>query len=244
MAFHVRAVNTAVDSENRIHDDAVAAVYGFRGGLVPGVTVYGYLAAAVCEHFGPEWLECGAMDVRFHKPVYHGDDVAVTVEKDGDGRVCVQAGECATGTAWMHREEAITLSDDAPLVRKTPTVDSLAIGTVLGTWTERLDLAQSTVTAPLDPVLEGRAHPAVMLSLANRIFLENYQLGPWMHVSSEIRKYGSAKDGDEIRVRSRVVEQYERKGHEFVTLDVAIFNGARVVERVRHTSIWKPRVAR
>ena len=65
-----------------------------------------------------------------------------------------------------------------------------------------------------------------------------------MHVSSEVRKFGSAKDGDEIRVRSRVAEQYERKGHEFVTLDVAIFNGPRVVERVRHTSIWKPRIAR
>jgi hypothetical protein len=244
MAFAVRAVNTAVDSENKIHDDAVAAVYGFRGGLVPGVTVYGYLAAAVCEHFGPEWLERGAMNVRFHKPVYHGDDVTVTVQADGDGRVCVQAADCASGVAWLHREDATALFDEAPLSRKIPSVESLAVGTVLGTWTERLDLAQIGVTAPLDPVLEGRAHPAVMLSLANRIFLENYQLGPWMHVSSEVRKFGSAKDGDEIRVRSRVVEQYERKGHEFVTLDVAISNGLRMVERVRHTSIWKPRVAR
>jgi hypothetical protein len=100
------------------------------------------------------------------------------------------------------------------------------------------------MSAPLDPVLEGRAHPAVMLALANRIFIENYQLGPWMHVSSEVRKSGSAKHGDEIRVRGRVDQRYERKGHEFVVLDVAISNGDRTIERVRHTAIWKPRAAR
>jgi hypothetical protein len=244
MAFQVRAVNTAVDSENKIHDDAVAAVYGFRGGLVPGVTVYGYLAAPVVEHFGTDWLERGAMDVRFLKPVYDGDDVTVSLQPDGGGRVCVQAGECASGVAWIHHEDATTIGDDAPLTRKLPSIDTLAVGTVLGTWTERLDLAKMGVTAPLDPVLEGRAHPAVMLSLANRIFLENYQLGPWMHVSSEVRKFGSAKDGDEIRVRGRVEDRYERKGHEFVVLDVAIMNGERTIERVRHTSIWKPRVSR
>lgn len=32
--LRILAVNTAPDSENRIHDDAVAISYGFRGGLV------------------------------------------------------------------------------------------------------------------------------------------------------------------------------------------------------------------
>jgi hypothetical protein len=242
MAFAVRAVNTAVDSENKIHDDAVASKYGFRGGLVPGVTVYGYLAAAVCEHLGPDWLERGAMNVRFQKPVYEGDSVTVDVTPAGDGRVCVEAVRCASGVAWLHDEPMNTLSDDAPIVRRVASAETLAVGTVLGTWTERLDLAKSILSAPLDPVLHGRAHPAVMLGLANRIFVENYQLGPWMHVSSEILKFGSAKDGDEIRVRGRVHDRYERKGHEFVVLDVAIFKGGQTLETVRHTSIWRPRV--
>lgn len=242
MAFQVRAVNTAADHENKIHDDAVAARYGFRGGLVPGVTVYGYLAQAVVEHFGAGWLQRGAMDVRFSKPVYHDDDVRVTVSPEVDGCVQVAAGECASGVAWIHDESPTMIFDEAPITRRAASEESLAVGTVLGTWVERLDLARSTVTAPLDPAIEGRAHPAVMLSLANRIFVENYVLGPWMHVSSEIRKFGSAKDGDEVRVRARVTERYERKGHEFVTLDVAILSGDRVLERVRHTSIWRPRV--
>ena len=35
----LRASNEATESENKIHDDTVAAQYGFRGGLVPGVSV-------------------------------------------------------------------------------------------------------------------------------------------------------------------------------------------------------------
>ena len=42
------AVNTAPDSENRMHGDE-AARYGFSSGLVPGVDVLGYLAL-------PGWL--------------------------------------------------------------------------------------------------------------------------------------------------------------------------------------------
>lgn len=242
--MQVRAVNTALDSENKIHDDAVAARYGFRGGLVPGVTVYGYLAQAVCEHFGADWLERGAMDVRFHKPVYHGDDVTVALRAEADGRVRVEAGDCAAGVAWIHGEDATIILDEAPIERRAASAQTLAIGTVLGTWRERLDLARSTVSAPLDPAIGGWAHPAVMLSLANRIFVENYILGPWMHVSSEIRKFGPARDGDEVRVRARVEDRYERKGHEFVALDVCILNRDRVIERVKHTSIWQPRARR
>lgn len=36
--FRVEARNTSANRENRIHDDAVARQYGFRGALVPGVT--------------------------------------------------------------------------------------------------------------------------------------------------------------------------------------------------------------
>ena len=41
--YRVRAFNTAVASENKIHDDTVARRYGFSGGLVPGVEVYAYM---------------------------------------------------------------------------------------------------------------------------------------------------------------------------------------------------------
>jgi len=242
MTMHVRAVNTALESENKIHDDAVAAAYGFRGGLVPGATVYGYLAAAACEYFGPEWLERGAMDVRFHRPVYHDDDVAVSVQPEPDGRARVDAGPCASGMAWIHAERPVSIDQEQAVHRKTPSIESLAPGTVLGAIAPVIDLAQSRLSAPLAAELHGRAHPAILLALANRIFVENYELGPWIHVGSEIRKFGSAKNGDQLRVRARVEEQYERRGHEFVVLQVDIRNGGRTMETVRHTAIWRPRM--
>ena len=39
--YTITARNPAAESENRIHADDVARRYGFRGGLVPGVIVYG-----------------------------------------------------------------------------------------------------------------------------------------------------------------------------------------------------------
>src|SRR5271155_364058 len=98
-----RAVNTAADSENKIHDDQVAAQFGFRGGLVPGVTVYGYLAARALDYFGEAWLERGAMDVRFQHPIYDGEEVEAVADPVADpvesGRVRVHIGDRASGLA-------------------------------------------------------------------------------------------------------------------------------------------------
>jgi hypothetical protein len=249
MGLLVRAVNTAADSENKIHDDRVAAAYGFRGGLVPGVTVYGYLAAAVMEHFGPAWLERGAMDVRFHQPVYEGEEVVVTIRPEG-GRVRVEAGECASGMAWIEPGPPPKAADYAerPLDERPPASrESLAAGLVLGTLVQRLDLSESQVTAPLDPAigLDRIAHPAVLLALANEILARNVILGPWIHAASEIRKFSVAKDGQEIRVRGKIESCYERKGHEFVVLNVMILaENHRPIEHVRHTAIWRPRTTR
>ena len=43
--YRVRARNTAPDSENRIHDDRTAALYGFRAGLAELSHFAGFEAA-------------------------------------------------------------------------------------------------------------------------------------------------------------------------------------------------------
>src|ERR1035438_1019092 len=83
--WRVRSNNTAADSENQIHDDRVAAAYGFRGGLVPGVTVYGYMTPAVVHGLGRAWLERGAVCVRFLAPFYEDDIVVTRYITDGAG---------------------------------------------------------------------------------------------------------------------------------------------------------------
>ena len=52
-----RALNTAPDSENQIHGDDMAREFGFRGGLVPGVTVSAYLLHPIIEKWEIDWLE-------------------------------------------------------------------------------------------------------------------------------------------------------------------------------------------
>jgi len=105
ISLTIKAVNTAADSENKIHDDRVAAQFGFRGGLVPGVTVYGYLAEAALRHFGDEWLERGAMDVRFQQPIYHGEEIEVSVWEDGARAVVEIAGRAGDGFDPQRREQ-------------------------------------------------------------------------------------------------------------------------------------------
>src|ERR1700722_9480814 len=127
--LRIRAVNTAADSENKIHDDRVAAQYGFRGGLVPGVTVYGYLAEAALQHFGEPWLTRGAMDVRFHQPVYEGEEVEGEIAAEENGRVRVSIGDRAVGIAWLHDERLPTAPPEAALTQRSePSVESFAVG--------------------------------------------------------------------------------------------------------------------
>src|SRR6266478_5094335 len=100
----VQAFNTATASENKIHDDAVARRFGFGGGLVPGVDVYAYMAHQPVARWGRAWLERGAAECRFQKPVYDGDIATVTAKETAEGldlRVDSHGELCASGSASL-----------------------------------------------------------------------------------------------------------------------------------------------
>ncbi len=266
--YRVRARNTSADSENKIHDDSVAASYGFRGGLVPGVTVYAYMTVPLVGRFGLDWLDRGSMQIKFHQPLYNGDEVtvranadssadpikiAVTAERE-DGIACATALATVNDRAAWLGEPRLEDYPEAPLpkyeTRPVASRESLVPGTVLGTLIE-------TIKAPDQPLLESLderlpiyssagavAHPFVFLSLANQILMHNYNLGPWIHAASDLINWGSVRDGERISVRGRIADCFERKGHEFVVLDLLLVAGqSRVVQQVRHTAIYRPRSA-
>jgi hypothetical protein len=234
--YQTRAINTAPDSENKIHDDRVAAQYGFRGGLVPGVTVYGYMTVPIVAS-APEWLEHGTMQVRFLEPFYDGDEVIVKAEEQDDGSIAVVAERpdgtaCAKGTAAIKPRPASAPSPfpEAPLPpadqRPVPSQASLTPGALV-----------PTVTATLDT-----ADPARLLQFSNDLLVRNFQLGPWIHTASEIQNWSAARPGDVISARGRIHDRFDRKGHEFVVLDVMLIaNGDRLVQTVRHTAIYRLR---
>jgi len=226
--YRVRARNTAPDSENRIHDDRTAALYGFRAGLVPGVTVYGYLTVPVVDRFGADWLARGGMRMRFLQPVYEGDELVVTLSGNDvaagkDGTVCA-AGEIF----WSEDappDLALYPEQPLPAVRPPASAESLAPGRVLGTLYAALPLPNEEA----------------LLTLSNHLLMQNVQLGPWLHAASEIRHFSLAQDGERLAVRGRVAERFERKGHRFLVLDIVVAAGDRLIQHVRHTAIYELR---
>jgi hypothetical protein len=243
-SLRVRAVNTAPDSENRIHEGRVAAEYGFRAGLVPGVTIYGYMASAVIEKLGPEWLRRGSIDIRFFEPFYEGEEVAVSISDLPDGRINVEADSRASATAWIDDVELpVDYPSEYSAIKQTASRETIEAGKILGTFGKTLDLSNPGVSAPFNAFIgsERFAHPAVILGLANELLMHNFILGPWIHAGSEVRNAKPAHDGEHLEVRGRIVDAYERKGHEFAVLDVAVLSGGVLVSRIRHTAIWKPR---
>ena len=261
-SYEVRAHNPATASENQIHHDDVARAYGFAGGLVPGVTVYAYMAHPVVEVLGRAWLERGTMAARFVRPCYDGDDVTVDIAETptdtGDGDVldlnARRGGDevIATGTASVPSPPAspppITAYPTAPLPDERPpaTRDVLAALDPLGSWeaTFRVDHAP----AFLDQIGEGLplfradglAHPGHLLLAANSVLVANVRLGPWMHVGSEVTNFGVVADGDRVSTRGRVANLFERKGHKFAELDLLLVaDDSWPVQHVRHTLIYE-----
>src|ERR1700729_3809041 len=103
-AYHVAAYNTAKSSENKIHDDATAKRFGFKGGLVGGVHVYAYMTHLPVQRWGRAWLERGTGEARFGKPVYEGEIAEITAQDDADGlalTVTSQGVQCPTGRAGL-----------------------------------------------------------------------------------------------------------------------------------------------
>ena len=259
LSYSVEAYNAASASENRIHDDAVARRFGFRGGLVPGVDVYGYMTHLPVLRWGRLWLERGTAECRFLKPVYDGDIATVGAGETADGlqlRVESHGEICATGAAGLPAEAAAIPAAFAeaprplPPPQTRPPADERSLAP--GTWLAMNPIAMTpehAAEALCDlreslPIYaaEGLVHPAVVLRAGNWVLKDNVALGPWMHVGSRVRHFAPLRVGDELSARGLVTANYERKGHLFVDCDVFVYaNGRTPIARIAHTSIYRPR---
>ncbi len=255
--YTVNAYNTSRDSENKIHDDAVASRFGFRGGLVPGVDVYAYMTHLPLARWGRDWLARGRATCRFQKPVYDGEDATVMAHETADGldlRVESYGELCATGEASLVDDPTLPAREgDAPALAPTrvPADEiSLAPGVVLGMrpLAVTADVAASYLAdvRESDPLYarEGIVHPGLILRTCNWALMHNVILGPWIHVGSAIQHLSAVRVGDEVSVRARVSANYERKGHRFVELDaIVLANGRTPAAHIVHTAIYRPRRA-
>ncbi|MBW1785087.1 MAG: MaoC family dehydratase [Deltaproteobacteria bacterium] len=262
-----KAFNFAEDSTNKIHDDKVARQYGFSGGLVPGIAVFAYMSHPVVAKWARGWFDRGFIRATFIKPIYAGERVRVKSEAVGEGgdELEIQVTNhdgllCAVGLARLSGgARNAPLSADYPKrelppaeLRLTPSVEHLGPAGTLGSVTfcetgaDAENRARQDYLDNLD-IYSGPGapyHPAYLLAQANQILMRNVDLGPWIHVKSELDTFAVPKAGEKLDIRGRIVRSFQKKGHDMVDLDLAVFDaGNHAVAAIKHTAIVRLRQA-
>lgn len=259
--FQILALNDAVQSENRIHSDDIAQRYGFHGALVSGVNVFGYLTQPLVRNYGESWLQHGVLDVIFLKPAYHDDLITVSTENLGQEstqrshltQAHNEAGtllarleswlpnqlpsindraEMQSGKSEEERKEiswdAIRLDEPAPYYLWQPAETDNA---------ERIAAQrdQSEVYSGSD----GFIHPYYLLDACNKALMRMFYLPAWIHTGSKLVLRKGLRAGQDIEVRTVPIEKWERKGHQFIKLYIAMWESGDVALEVEHTAIFK-----
>jgi hypothetical protein len=261
----VSAVATTDAWENKIHEDSLARAFGFRGGLVPGVTVYSWMTHPVVASLGGAWLDHGTFSVRFAKPVYFGEEVTVRTSVAAHSRdeltiqarvVNAQDEVCATATMGMPLGPLLPLPDvaaypAAPLPADRPPASRAVLESRAVLGTPRLQLDRAVLDAfllkvgdrlPIYRGADAPAHPGIYLEQANRALDRNVRVSPWIHVESHGQHLSVPRVGQPLEMRARVKNLFQGKGHEFVELDLLLLAaGARPVAAIRHVAIYQLR---
>jgi hypothetical protein len=255
MAFGepVVARNTAQESANAIHTEQ-AREYGFRGGIVPGVTLFGYALRAVADEWGPGWLSSGELAMRFRRPVYDGDVVTVepTSAPDGDpvdlAMVDADGERCCVGDA---RRSTGAPPDPAGypagvVPTELPPAEPGVLGSLgplaeypLDTSAEAVE--QYSASVGLAGAYPGLVPPSLIGTISARILTLQYSFaGPRIHVRLHTRFFGTRPIGTPLRARGRLVGVREHKGNHYSHLDLLVVDDREVpVMHLDTESIFK-----
>lgn len=258
--YQVRTHNTSRASENRMHSDDVARQFGFRGGLVPGVTVFAHMTQPLVARHGEAWLSRGTAEVRFGKPAYEGELLSVHTTDADDGThtlTCLneQNVELARMSAALPASPAMpdargNIAPAPPLTeRQEVTWDLMEINKPFPAlmWSptreenlswcndarDELPLYREGETPPL--------HPGLILRQANLVLRKRFRIPAWIHAASRITFFEALRVGYDHEVRAIPEEKWNHKGHEFVRLYVAVRRAHHTVAEILHTAIFRPR---
>lgn len=239
------AFNQSTDSSNQIHSDEMAQAYGFKGGLVPGVTVSSYLIHPAVVAWGADWLSHGEAHVVVSKPLYDGYkfDVALTDVTDDAYRATLidQAGtECATGymrlnatekqlpvmrgDSILHRDQEIPNATREEMEK----LRANGMFALRAKWNDGSNMATYLKDRSQMPALHnfknrGFANAAFMLGMTNWVLAGNAYMNPWIHLQTDSRNFTPVENGTELVVECDIRDLFEKKGHEFVDLNVDIY---------------------
>ncbi|MDO9519067.1 MAG: hypothetical protein Q8K97_17025 [Pseudohongiella sp.] len=242
-----RAFNQVPDSDNRIHSDELAKAYGFTGALVPGVTVSCYLAHPAVEAWGLPWLERGAAHVTVRSPLYDEHEFRVTVTPSENsceavllsgGRVCAEgliSLPVMTPACPVQRSDiAMRANYVAPVASREVMEAFKAYGCPAKSFLWSADhematyLREQSQMSSLHRTDEkagsgGYANLSFVLGCANRHFAAVAKMSPWIHLETWSQNFQSIPLGTELVSEMRVVNLFEKKGHEFADCEFNLF---------------------
>ena len=238
------ALNTAPDSENQIHSDELAKEYGFKGGLVPGVTVSAYLLHPVIESLGKSWLERGYANCKITSPLYDGETFEVLSEDFKAGQINTflknQEGKIIANAETKLLEDSIPepeyLGD--PIVRDNYEAPSASFEVwkqlkkegckaFKFRWGGDKPLIYLSDEKKLPKLLQpkemGYANLCFLLGCSNWILAGNAFMNPWVHLQTKSQNFRSVPMNTTLIAEMSVIDFYEKKGHEFIDVDVSLF---------------------
>lgn len=239
------AFNTAPDSENRIHGDELAKEYGFEGGLVPGVTISAYLAHPVIEVWGKDWLERGFANCRITSPLYDNERFQVFLDSVDDHHMNTTLIR-SNGVASANAETSITKDlPKAPSLRKDKIVeiDFEAPVATKEVWLklkeegcrafkfywggkDPLTYLRDINSLPdlLQPHKGGFSNLCFLLGCSNWVLAGNTYMNPWVHLQTISQNFRPVPHGTSLLTEMDINKVYEKKGHEFVDVNVNLFD--------------------
>jgi acyl dehydratase len=255
------ALNDAEASENRIHSDDIALKYGFSGALVSGANVFGYLCQPLVRAYGARWLGNGVLDVLFLKPAYQDDLLAIETENVG-----ADVRERKHRTSAVNAESLLIARLDSRLPAKLPPINALAHAVGEPAQTERTEITwdlididrpapayswnpseqdnMERVNAQRDQAAlyfggSGLIHPYYLLDACNKALKRMFILPAWIHTGSRIILRKALHAGQAIKIHAVPIEKWERKGHQFIKLYIAMWSDDEVAVEVEHSAIFR-----
>jgi hypothetical protein len=239
------AYNQVPESENRIHSDEVARTYGFKGGLVPGVTVTAYLCHPAVGAWGLDWLERGRASAVASTPLYDRKRFRVELSDVTSSAYAAElidedGTRCATGTVEL--PETVPTP---PSMRGDPRVGEdfrrpsasrevmeelreRGLHALCVPWNTTAQITGYLRDASRMPELlrsdgGGYADPAFVLGLTNWALAGNVKMEAWLHLQTDSQNYRPIPRDAELVVESAIADLFEKKGHEFVDLAVEAY---------------------
>ena len=256
--LEILALNDAESSENRIHSDETAHKYGFDGALVSGANVFGYLSQPLVKVVGESWLQQRVMEVKFYKPAYQNDLLTIKTAEENDPDHYLSSAFNQQGILLAKLESWLPsqLAEVSDLASANSEVE---IGTRAEIEWGLIHLQQPAPAYSWQPSQQenqqhidtqrdesslyqgedGFIHPYFLLDSCNQVLKRMFVSPAWIHTGSRLILRQPMRLGQTIDVHSVPIQKWERKGHQFIKLYIAMWIDGEVALEVEHSAIFR-----